>query len=501
MEITSKMIKPITETKYLTAENCRRYRPILRYFFLEYEKIRYWLYKEDVYEALKSDALFEGYTIEQCRQDLDVLVEWGNLVPVQDTSRAATVEEFKNKQFRYQLSEYSVEIERLTTRLENLLVEGASLEPSLFERIRHQVQKIPAMSEEEPRKVGVWWRDLNNDFKRLNQNYQDYMRSFHSLRAEELMKSREFIAYKDSIIEYLREFVRELQRSAPSIEESLRSLPEETIRKVLDKVLENEKSVPRMDIEVSDEMLYDNITGCWKSFRDWFLGADGRESEVVRLLEITNDIIRRITRFASQIAESRNNAANRKEEYRKLCEMFLSCRSPDEAHRLSSLAFGIFHTKHIRGSFVRETESINSSVYDEEPAHTEIKPRIRTFRERAERTGIQDKSEQKKRLRQEYIKKLEDEKRILKGYIQDHTIDLSRLPVIPSYVRTALLKWIGKALASPDRKAKTEDGRMISLISPGDGQRCILRCEDGELEMPAYLLRFEKLEWGQRSQI
>ena len=163
MEITSKMIKPITETKYLTAENCRRYRPILRYFFLEYEKIRYWLYKEDVYEALKSDALFEGYTIEQCRQDLDVLVEWGNLVPVQDTSRAATVEEFKNKQFRYQLSEYSVEIERLTTRLENLLVEGASLEPSLFERIRHQVQKIPAMSEEEPRKVGVWWRDLNND--------------------------------------------------------------------------------------------------------------------------------------------------------------------------------------------------------------------------------------------------------------------------------------------------------------------------------------------------
>ena len=494
MEITSKLTKPIIETKYLTAENCRRYRPILRYFFLEYEKIRYWMYKEDVYEALKGNAYFEDYTMEQCRQDLDVLVEWGNLMPMQDTSRAATVEEFKNKQFRYQLSEYSVEIERLTTRLENLFIEGASLEPSLFERIKDQVGKIPAMAEEEARTVGVWWRDLNNDFKRLNQNYQDYMRSFHSLRAEELMKSREFIAYKDSIIEYLREFVRGLQRNAPFIEESLRSLPEETIRKVLDKAFENEKSVPRIDTEVSDKMLYDNITGRWESFRDWFLGTNGRESEVVRLLEITNDIIRRITRFASQIAESRNSAANRKEEYRKLCEMFLSCRDRDEAHMLSSLAFGIFHTKHIRGGFVRETESINSGVYDEAPAHIEIKPRIRAFRERAERTGIQDKSEKKKQLRQEYIKKLEAERRIVESYIRDHAIDLSRLPLIPPHVRITLLKWIGKASASPDHRAKTEDGRMISLIPPKDGQRCILRCEDGQLEMPAYILRFERQE-------
>ena len=42
------------------------------------------------------------------------------------------IEEFKNKKFRYQMSEYSVEIERLVIRLENLFVEGASLEPTLL---------------------------------------------------------------------------------------------------------------------------------------------------------------------------------------------------------------------------------------------------------------------------------------------------------------------------------------------------------------------------------
>ncbi|WHH59492.1 DUF2397 domain-containing protein [Petroclostridium sp. X23] len=134
MEINMKLTKGITETKYLATENTWRYRPILRYFYVQYEKIKYWMYKEEVYGELRQHELFREYTLDQCKQDLDVLVEWGNLVAVQDTTKAATVEEFKNKQFRYQLSEYAVEIERMTIKLENLFVEGASLEPTLFER-------------------------------------------------------------------------------------------------------------------------------------------------------------------------------------------------------------------------------------------------------------------------------------------------------------------------------------------------------------------------------
>ena len=137
MEINNHILKQITETKYLTAENAWRYRTILRYFYLQYQKMKYWMYKEEVYEELKKSEYFIDYTMDQCKQDLDVLVEWKNLTPIQDTAKASTVEEFKNKQFRYQLSEYSVEIERMTIRLENLKVESASLEPSLLERLKN----------------------------------------------------------------------------------------------------------------------------------------------------------------------------------------------------------------------------------------------------------------------------------------------------------------------------------------------------------------------------
>ena len=132
MQITEKLIKPLTETKYLNADNVDRYRCIMRIFFDNYEKLHYWMYQEDVYQEMIQNSYFADYRIEQCQQDLAMLTEWKNLNTIQDTRKVSSIEEFKNKKFRYQMSEYSVEIERLVLRLENLQIEGASLEPTLL---------------------------------------------------------------------------------------------------------------------------------------------------------------------------------------------------------------------------------------------------------------------------------------------------------------------------------------------------------------------------------
>lgn len=190
MQITDKLMKPLTEVKYLNADNVSRYRCIMRIFFDNYEKLHYWLYQEDVFEALKRDPHFGDYRMEQCQQDLAMLTEWKNLNTIQDTRKVASIEEFKNKKFRYQMSEYSVEIERLVVRLENLFVEGASLEPTLLERIRRNVERFPAMAEKDTGEVYTWWMDLNNDFVRLNQNYQDYIRDLNSVKAEKMMQTK-----------------------------------------------------------------------------------------------------------------------------------------------------------------------------------------------------------------------------------------------------------------------------------------------------------------------
>ena len=67
MHRTEQLRKPVREASYLNVENTDRYRPILRLFYLEYERMKYWLYQEDVYRWMQEDPYFAGYTMEQCQ--------------------------------------------------------------------------------------------------------------------------------------------------------------------------------------------------------------------------------------------------------------------------------------------------------------------------------------------------------------------------------------------------------------------------------------------------
>ncbi|MFR8249293.1 MAG: DUF2397 family protein [Lachnospiraceae bacterium] len=71
------------------------------------------------------------------------------------------------------------------------------------------------------KEVNEWWNMLQEDFKRLNQNYQDYLRDFYSGKSEQLMKSVEFVVHKDKFVKYLTEFIQEMQRHSHRIEQSL----------------------------------------------------------------------------------------------------------------------------------------------------------------------------------------------------------------------------------------------------------------------------------------
>ena len=82
----------------------------MRIFYDNYEKLKYWMYQEEVYAQMIQDPYFKDYRMDQCQQDLTALTEWKNLVTIEDTRKVSSIEEFKNKKFRYQMSEYSVDV-------------------------------------------------------------------------------------------------------------------------------------------------------------------------------------------------------------------------------------------------------------------------------------------------------------------------------------------------------------------------------------------------------
>lgn len=494
MKIHEKLIKPVHEAKYLDVENTDRYRSIARLFYLNYEKLKYWMYQEEVYEELIQDAYFAGYTMEQCQQDLETLARWGNLATIQDTRHVTSIEEFKNKKFRYQLTETTVEIERMVIRLENLFIEGASLEPTLLERIRLSLAKVDEMPQKDMEKIHSWWNDLNNDFIRLNQNYQDYMRELNSVKAEEMMKTREFLVFKDRLIEYLRTFVKSLQVNVTAIEQTLKKVHQETIQFILEQVTAYELSIPRIDVELDEQQIYEKMKGRWENIYKWFAGTNGMDSESMKVFDTTNEVIRKITRYANRLSEQSNHGANRKEEYRKLATMFAKCRDVNEAHKLAAVVFGIEKPLHLKGDFARQTESINSGVYEEAPQEIMIQPRIRNYREKAKRQGIVDRTREKEEVRQAMIQRLEEERKLLKSYIKNNRLEFASLPEIEPHVRDTFLTWLSKGLENKSRRAKTEEGQVFTIVLEEPGKTCVLNCTDGSFRMPAYTIIFENLQ-------
>lgn len=490
MEVNEKLYRPITEVNYLRAENADRYRAIMRFFYHEHERIRYWLYKEDVYEEMKEQRRFADYTMEQCQNDLQALNEWGNLTAHQDTSKASTIQEFKNKRYRYQLSEYSVAIERMTIELEQMEIEGASLQPTLLERIRQQLEKFEQQLTASPQDAHGWWQLLSDDFLRLNKDYQDYIRTLNSARAEELMKSREFLVFKDQLIMYLRSFVRRLQEQGLIIEGLLKNIEEPVREALFDKIVRYELSIPRLGETLRYEQVQEAYEGKWKSLYDWFVGENG-ENEVDRLYGITNDIIRRITRYALQIGEFHHQGSNRREEYRHIADMFGKCKDLQQAHCFSAQVFGCESILHLQSDVARERDSIYQGVYEEKGEVSILEPRARVARKKSIRKRAQDHSLEQQILQMEIFAKQEEQQRQVEALIQNGKIVFSRLPELDEDLRKVLLGWISRAMGNSDHRSRNDQGKTYQVRKEKEGE-CSVVFSDGTLVMPCLEIVFEE---------
>ncbi|ANB60247.1 hypothetical protein GFC30_731 [Anoxybacillus amylolyticus] len=215
-------LKPITEAKYLVVDNAYRYRAILRYFYTQHERMRQYLFPEEVYAFLKQYDEFRDYTEEELQQDLEQLVKWKNLIARQETGHIRTIEEFKKKRFRYQCSPYTVEIERMIRTLEQLGdTFGGSLEKTRFDRLYASLVRMESIIHggfvEKRDEINQVWEETFDYFKKIIQNSADYIAYLNGENMEERMMSDSFLVYKEQFTAYLRDFIVALQKTSMQI--------------------------------------------------------------------------------------------------------------------------------------------------------------------------------------------------------------------------------------------------------------------------------------------
>ncbi len=490
--------KKVTEAAYLTAERVWSYRAILRFFYIQHERMREFIFPEEIYQYLKQFEEFNDYPEEQLHLDLDALVRWGNLIARQELGKSRTVEEFKKKRFRYQCTPYTVEFERMLQQLENMGESfGGSLEKTQFERLYQSLESVESSIrsdlQEKDEECAQKWEDVFTYFRKITQNTSDYLAYLNSEEVEEQMQTEAFLVYKDQFTTYLRDFIIALQQTALQIQGLLTSLSKEELTPFIQQVVRHQEQTFRFEELASEDRITDQYEK-WRSLCTWFLGNLQGESEYEMLETRTNETIRRITRVVQRLGERHQHFRSRKKDYLHLAKWFDSIDSLEEAHQLSSVVFGVPHTRHFLSDHV-PTDDIYTDVWEEASMKHQTKPRIRQYSEKTKAGAITQKQKEKEDTRKEHLKQRQQEQRMIEQYIQGNEIRIEDLPKVETHVRKVLLSWVGKAMARKDRTIKTEIGRQVRVVVSND-EYVILSAEDGQLRMPK--VHFQFIEKGNK---
>lgn len=472
----------LNEASYLSADNFQRYRMIMHFFYTQHRRMNDLLYRGDVLEYMKSIDGFEKYTDKELEQDLSSLVAWKNLEQRQEMSEPKSIEEYKNKHFRYQISEASIAIEEMLEKLgERMGHSRGALDKNTFERLLKTVNDLERKTEEND--MYNLWQDAITHFTNIKNNTSDYIGYLNSEQTENQMQTEAFLVFKDQFVFYLRDFIVTMQNTSDQIQYSLQHIPQDKLLMLCRSVINHEREIPRFEnTALDEEKLANEFWGIWDTMMAWFIDRPGKASEYSTLMKQTSQAISKITRMIQRFSDRMQQHQSRKKDYIHLAEWFLQCGSIGEAHQLSSQVFGIFHTEHY---FVKQFETSNkfADIWDIPATIHETIPRVRGYRERTKATAFIRNTQAKKEAIASHLlqrKKLEEN---LAKYIHGGEINLSGHVLIEADIRKLLLKWLSMSFQNEGGVVTTEFGQVLR-VKVDRTEKLTLESEDGFLTMP-----------------
>jgi uncharacterized protein (TIGR02677 family) len=491
--------KNISEFSYLTAnQNTKRYRCIMRFFYEQYQKMNYWLRPEEVWQGVLSYGLIEDYDMEECQRDLNALVGWKNLNEQHDGTRATTIEEYLKKRFRYMMTPYAIEIERLVMHLEGVSGYGGSLQPSKLQELVRYIRQIRWWSsEQQDAAAEELWNNLVSIFKDLNEQAADYIASLNSKKSEELYSTEAFLLYKDSVIVYLQNFIQVLQSTAPEIEYWLKEARQDplSVNRFLRQVARAKQSIPNLEEMLTEEEWHTRIEGQWGNIERWFVNDENESSNVNRLEQMAKDTIYKLVRSAVRIQEQGRHGISRRQELEIIGSWFLAMDDLNDAHRLAAYAFGLYETRHFHGIHDEGTYLADTSLWATTPEPKELSPRGHQHKQRNHAPQPVVRRKNNPTSIQEYLKKKQQEDDLLQRFLERGQLTISELTEVSTLERQQILGWIGRCLVNKNKQFQTPDGITVTLLGIPDLKEPVtLRCEDGDLEMPDFTLIFRKDE-------
>jgi uncharacterized protein (TIGR02677 family) len=280
-----------------------------------------------------------------------------------------------------------------------------------------------------------------------------------------------------------------MQRTSFKTEAAFKKANPELVQQLMGRLADYQLTIPRIDVQPDRGKLLENYLDKYRSLQEWFLGQPNHPSELGSLQNETTETIRRIARFAQRLGERSQAFRSRRHDYLHLAGWFGRIAEIGDAHKLSALLFGVSQTRHFYGG-PRASDDIDRQVWEEAPTMITLLPRVVGYRGKSRPGAVIDLRNVKRETLREYIALQRRNEALIDRLIVDQRIVLADLPEIDPYVRKTLLGWITRYMHYHDGLIQTETGRKIRLIEDRSGKRIVLRCSDGALEMPNFILEF-----------
>ncbi|MGW1885704.1 TIGR02677 family protein [Streptomyces sp. NPDC001970] len=489
---------------HLTVPNAALYRQVMRTFLAAKERFAVHLRPEDVHTAMEPGQ--RPADVETVTKALDSLVDWGNLRADPDTARVTAVEDFYRKRFIYQLTRAGEAAEAALGTYDEVLGRRGELQAVALHDIVTQLRALLVIASEDepdPAKAHLALTSLAARFTDLADNARAFMGSLQRTIDLHDIEVEAFLAYKDRLIQYLERFIQDLITLGGRIALLIGELEGRgRIGPLLRLAAAREAGdASPDDTEHAEAAAYEKWAARWSGLADWFVSAEGRESQARLLRGRALGSIPQLLSVVRQLNERRAGRSDRSADFRTLARWF--AQAPDDAarHRLWRVAFGLYSSRHLSVDAdtlaERTAAPVPASTPWSEARPLRISPQLRrtgSYERRGKPRSVADRGEAKQRLAELAARQAEQTAAARARLATGGPVRLSRLGELDPLGFDLFLRLLGDALATwrpgmTTTVATSADGSMeIRLTALDDGVTAQVRTPGGTFRGPDHVV-------------
>lgn len=125
-----------------------------------------------------------------------------------------------------------------------------ALDEGSFRRLLDLLQKLVTDQSESV----TLWLEIRKEFRLIGENTANYIGYITSPEVDSRMKTETFLVYKDKFVNYLRDFIINVQNLYYQFQAVIEELPKINQEQLIDGLFEKEQEIPTMDQITREEV-------------------------------------------------------------------------------------------------------------------------------------------------------------------------------------------------------------------------------------------------------